>query len=324
MKLLVFNPYKLINKRGLSAYTNDYQIFFQDKFDITVVNIPEQYGRLPSPILFLVFVFYQQIYIPWLCLVKGIDVVFDPSNAYSLLGSFLAKYIFVVHDLTLFRRGKRLSPSGLYLLMLYKLSNYLPVYVATINKLVEKQYSHVFRKRPSFIFENILELEEAYDDAASVYIDPLVTNIFIVSGPGEHKDFGRFVEFLNNFSEIEINVIVAGFGSRESVRSGNTTFTYVGWISSKEINYLYKFCDYNIFHSLDEGFGRPIIEASFHSGRVFVNKRHPACDRVTSADTIIYYSSFEQLFIRIVNKEFDKCQTKASIHNYSPPDITSM
>lgn len=322
MRIIIFNPYKNLNSRGLSSYGKDYEQVFQDRGgEVQVVALPHFASKLPSFCIFFLFVWYQQVVIPFVVVRKRSVIVFDVANSYSLLGAVLCKYYSVVHDLTSLRAGGYARPSIIYLRVLYFLARFSPVRVCAINDLVARQFTFSFKKRVTNIFENIVKLKEGgrVDDSAARFFRPDKLNVFVVSGPGWHKDFDRFKSFFSA-KKANINFVVCGFGvEKRELGLGGVEFTYVPWVSNDELSYLYSFCDANVFYSKHEGFGRPIIEAVFYSGHVYLNKKFQAAARVINpTQSLTYYIDFEELFVCLVEGgrgESGCCQ----LREYFPP-----
>lgn len=327
MKLLIFNPYKNINERGLTSFINEYTSYFRNNnHTVDELSLPSFLKNFPNFLIFITFIIYQQFVIPVMIFKNRNAYVFDASNSYSFFGSYFSKYICVVHDLTIFRKLKFYKPSHIYLLLSYHLSIFVPVKICAINRIVAKQFSFLFKKESSGIFENlVINKNNRKPEKLPItkYLNSKKRNVFIISGPGYHKNFNAFYNYFQKSTK-SFNFIIAGFGEEKVVIKGNSVFNFTSWLDKNDINALYKYSDKCIFYSLHEGFGRPIIEALQFRSNIFVNKRHPAIYRVKNYRKCIkFFSDFyelENLLCSFNKNSFEK----PMIANYTPQELNEL
>lgn len=295
MKILVFNPLKSLMKRGIPVYTDEYASLLQDMgWEVRTLEMPTWFhGRSKLSIL-LGYWIYQQLALPIFMLKHRITYVFDAYNSYSFLGAMIARrYLCVVHDFIPFERKWHLRPASIYMRILHILAPLVgnTLCIAYIAPKIARQGARYIRK-PSIILPNIVEpfyydakdiLEPdllAFSNKASAESRVLLSTI---SGSGANKDFNGLIKILGDTGH-SISLIAFGFPNRfeRTECGGRVQIFSPGRRESNQIGMIIARSHLFVFHSLSEGYGRPLIEALMVGQKVLASYVSPSIDFVTT------------------------------------------
>jgi hypothetical protein len=289
---LVFNPLEWIMVRGISKYTAEIRdMLLADGATVYTLTMPSIFRHAPRTIQVLLFIIFQQLVLPLYALLKRPDVIFDAYNSYSLLAALRWRYVYVIHDFIPFsNKHWWIKPGSVYQRLLHKISPYLPrLELYYINEIVANEGCQLVKKYYSVIPNVVRPLRHCKKDDISAlavmeelrlkYPDRLI--ISTISGSGNNKDFNGLIKLLNS-TDRRIVIIVFGFDGFESSLSSDSVYCiYPGVVSSDYIGTAISYSDLFVFHSLQEGFGRPVIEALMESSKVLAISHIPAVSLVT-------------------------------------------
>lgn len=296
MKILVFNPLKSLMKRGIPVYSDEYASLLQDMgWEVQMLEMPTWFQGRSKITTILGYWIYQQLVLPIFMLKHRITYVFDAYNSYSILGALLARrYIYVVHDFIPFeRRDWHCRPGSVYMRILHILAplvgnNLCIAYIAP--KIARQGLQYI--KKPSVILPNIVE-PFRYDMTDILEADLLAFSekaraesrilLSTISGSGANKDFNGLIEMLGNTGH-SISLIAFGFPDRfeRTACGGHVQIFSPGRRESNQIGMIIACSHLFVFHSLSEGYGRPLIEALMVGQKVLTSDVSPSIDFVTA------------------------------------------
>jgi hypothetical protein len=276
---VIFNPLELISFRGIPKYTIETrEMLLAAGATVHTLKVPKFVGRSPRALQVVLFMFYQQLVLPVYAITKRPAVIFDAYNSYSVLGAFFWRYVYVIHDFIPFsNRRWWLRPGSIYQRFLHKVSRFFPrLELCYINEVVAMEGQGLVAKFDGLIPNVVRPLRKTKEDnpeAQSLVQDlrearpgwPIVTTI---SGGGSNKDFDGLLRLL---AATRKQVVVVAFGLQQRERSmvpNSLDVVFPGVVTSEYIGTAIAKSDLFVFHSLQEGFGRPVIEALMEGVKV--------------------------------------------------------
>lgn len=288
---VIFNPLEYIMIRGISKYTIETrEVLVASGATVYTLVMPKCMGQMPRYTQVLLFIFYQQIVLPLYAAIKRPDVIFDAYNSYSILGALLWRYVYVIHDFIPFsNRFWWLKPGSVYQRVLHKISRLFPLLeLCYINDIIAAEGLRLVPKFDGVIPNLVKPLRQAgsIDLEAHSLIQSLRSDhtgwlvVTTISGSGPNKDFDNLLKLL---AGTLTKVILVAFGFESGKRVVNSEYLKVvfpGTVPSEYIGTMIAMSDLFVFHSLQEGFGRPVIEALLENAKVLSVGYIPAIQAV--------------------------------------------
>lgn len=227
------------------------------------------------------------------------DLFHSTSNQYPL---YLKKGIATIHDIT-FRKYLNapwytFKTASFFLNLVIKNSLYRSVAVIAVseftkNDLVNKyQLNEKIQKKISVIYEGWEHLINSDDnEIVNTELFEFENYLFYVGTTRVHKNMKNLLKaFIIAANEINENISLVIVGNesylddddKKSINAINEKYKrvfFTGFVSKKELDYLFTNCYAFIFPSLSEGFGIPVLEA-------FYFKKPLLCSNSTSLPEI--------------------------------------
>lgn len=227
------------------------------------------------------------------------DLFHSTSNQYPL---YLKKGIATIHDIT-FRKYLNapwytFKTASFFLNLVIKNSLYRSVAVIAVseftkNDLVNKyQLNEKIQKKISVIYEGWEHLINSDDnEIVNTELFEFENYLFYVGTTRVHKNMKNLLKaFIIAANEINENISLVIVGNesyldaedKKSINAINEKYKrvfFTGFVSKKELDYLFTNCCAFIFPSLSEGFGIPVLEA-------FYFKKPLLCSNSTSLPEI--------------------------------------
>ena len=227
------------------------------------------------------------------------DLFHSTSNQYPL---YLKKGIATIHDIT-FRKYLNapwytFKTASFFLNLVIKNSLYRSVAVIAVseftkNDLVNKyQLNEKIQKKISVIYEGWEHLINSDDnEVVNTELFEFENYLFYVGTTRVHKNMKNLLKaFIIAANEINENISLVIVGNesyldaedKKSINAINEKYKrvfFTGFVSKKELDYLFTNCRAFIFPSLSEGFGIPVLEA-------FYFKKPLLCSNSTSLPEI--------------------------------------
>lgn len=288
---LIFNPLENIMIRGISKYTIETrEILLASGAKVHTLVMPSIISRAPRTLQILLFMVFQQVILPIYAVFKRPDVIFDAYNSYSLLAALRWRYVCVIHDFIPFSNKRWWTkPGSIYQRILHRLSPFIPkLELYFINNTVADQGVEIVNKFDGIIpnlVKPLRNFDEVDSDALSLvekirfeYSDFLL--VTTISGEGKNKDFGGLIKLLGCTKK---RIVVVAFGFNGSKIAPLSEYVHVvcpGIVSSQYIGTTISCSDLFLFHSLQEGFGRPVIEALMEGAKVLSISDIPVVNEV--------------------------------------------
>lgn len=290
---LVFNPLERMMVRGISKYTSEVRdMILADGATVYTLIMPKICSYAPRSIQVLLFIVFQQIVLPIYAFLKRPDVIFDAYNSYSFLAALRWRYVYVIHDFIPFSNKRWWAkPGSVYQRILHKLSPYISkLELYYINETVANEGYKIVKKYDGLIPNVVKPLRHSNkdDQNALAFVDemrhkyPGSIIITTISGNGKNKDFNGLINNLNKTGK-KIVIIAFGFERFEISQSTDSVCCIrIGVVSAEYIGTAISCSDLFVFHSLQEGFGRPVIEALLEGTKVLTVSNIPAVLTVTN------------------------------------------
>lgn len=277
MKIVLFNPLSGLQVRGISKVADELASeLIKNRHEVIEVKIPKHLYPFANVLKIIVFILYQQLICPIIAIKNRADLIIDPYNGFSIIGSFFIKTKYFIHDYTPFKRKFwYFRPGTIYQLLMFKLDAWFGLADLYHDSLNIDTPHFLERSLPPRFFPCIVKpLDKAessfYHENISFHIAQSghpVLIISTISGPGWNKDFSGLVENLKMLDK-EFFLIAFGFGDTSNqlkeivMRNGRISrLLIVGFVAESAIASTIAHSDLFVFHSVSEGFGRPIPEA---------------------------------------------------------------
>jgi glycosyltransferase involved in cell wall biosynthesis len=312
MKIVLFNPLRDTRVRGISRYASELARDLRARgHEVHELAFPRWFARLPRAVEVPLFVLAEQLWAPAVALRRRARLVIDPYNAYSLLGAALLPTVCVYHDfIAIETRRWALRPSALYQRALHLAARGLPrLRVCCISApVLRAARRYVPGKEPALLPNVVSRLAD--DGAPGGPGDALVEEcrrrsaegaltVSTISGEGWNKEFGALTRAL---AALPRPAHLVAFGFREGGEGGpgadgaRLSVRRVGPVPGAVIARVLGATDAFVFHSVAEGYGRPVVEALLE-GKVAITARVPALETLSeeALENVIVYDSLAEL-----------------------------
>lgn len=301
MRIVIFNPFKYIQLRGIPKYTSELaEALVNDGHQVIEVTWPVRMAHCPRFIIAPLFICHQQLVFPFYGMFLRPDLVIESYNSYSIIIALMFHVVCVYHDFVPFFSPRWfLKPSALYQRLLHKIIFLMPkiqifcVSPRIVNE-VKKfiKYNGKINILPNAIkplgsvpgeFDGSGELISECEHFKSLGFIILTT----ISGEGSNKNISGLIDALR---ALELNVFLIAFGFSEAsknelkytgVNESILIVKVVGPVTGLTMSRVIRFGDLFIFHSLSEGFGRPVAEALLE-GNIVITDDIPAVQMLSA------------------------------------------
>jgi glycosyltransferase involved in cell wall biosynthesis len=319
MRITVFNGLSGLQVRGISKVADELATHLRNEGHIVhEVKIPIFLYFNNTFLRILVLIFFQQIVCLFVVLKNRSQLLIDPYNGFSVLASLFVRTKYFIHDYTPFNRSYwYFRPGTLYQYIMFKLDAFL--------SLAEMYHDGLNIETPIFlkrsvqpkVFPCIVDpLDKSNSDFFDIHIQSTLDIVesdclllSTISGTGWNKDFGGLVENLK-FNNRQFILVAFGFGEqgvkKDAITMIDGSFSYVftvGFVNEAAISSVISRSNLFLFHSLSEGFGRPIIEA-LQLKKLVVSVHAPVIDLLSceALKNIYQYSNDRNHFKSILNE----------------------
>lgn len=343
-KMLIFNPFKLTSQRGIQQYTNEIECLFSKKgWQIKVVVLPLWTKKLPTVLQTICLLFYQQVVLPYKGFIFKPNMVFDAYNSYSFLTAVFFYYVCVIHDfIPLQSKDWYLNINTLFKSVLYCSAKWLPkLKIFYITREIAEQSEQYKIKKGKSVLPNIVSplyekgskevamLSDVSFEKAQTFIkrsqEKKSLLLATITGNDTHKDFNGLLELLNGSGQ-NIYLVVFGLQSQEELKKyKNIDLIFCSHVSSLLMSHVIRKADFFVFHSLKEGFGRPVAEALLEGTKVLCSDVSPVLEYLTpkAKEMVFTYKDkkdFLFAFTAVAQKTKIELKRK-EVLNYSPLSI---
>lgn len=275
MIITLFNPLGQLEVRGVAKVANELVRHLRRAgHTVHEVTIPASLWGTSSLSRNVALNFFQQFVTPFVALATRSQLIIDPYNGYSVIGAVLLRTKYFVHDYIPFYRQKwYLRPGTLYKYFMYKLDAlFCLAEIYHVSTDIDTPPYMKMKIEPQ-VFPSIMD---PLDRSASCFFDDTIKPqiksespllLSTISGWTWNKDFGGLIELLRLLEE-DVVLVAFGFGEQSFSYEEFKTATgqrcevfRVGYVDEAAISNTISRSRVFVFHSLKEGFGRPIIEA---------------------------------------------------------------
>lgn len=277
MRIVLFNPLSGLQVRGISKVADELSTHLQKNgHSIIEVKIPKNLYFGGTFIKVLLLIIYQQFVCPIVAIRHRAELVVDPYNGFSIIGSFIVKTKYFIHDYTPFKRKYWFfRPGTIYQFVMFKIDSWFSLAEVYHDALNIDTPKYLKRASPPRVFPCIVD---SLDRSSSTFFKKNVQTILdtsseeilvisTISGSGWNKDFSGLLSNLKRINKRFV-LIAFGFGDlkdkHEKVIMDNGDVSDVlsfGFVDEASISDAIFNSALFVFHSLSEGFGRPILEA---------------------------------------------------------------
>lgn len=298
MKIIINNYFSGVLKRGIPIYTAELSAQLRrDGNDIVELKCPQKLRRLPAVIHNIIFVLFEQIYIPIYGFVYRSNLNIYPYNSASVIDVLAGKSLIIIHDLiSLKKKNKSLS------------SRYVSICIAFSSRFSSK-YAYISKST-----KRILQRVKLYNRSAGYYLPNTFYQfenyakknntkdlgyVLLVTGHGENKDLpGALSLYFSLAKELKKPLKILGCGNHtEYVRSIIARFSHtvdidiIGFVSLEKVVELYAHSSFIWVHSKAEGYGRAIAEGKILNKNILCSKITPFIEQ--KAPNVFYYTEIE-------------------------------
>jgi glycosyltransferase involved in cell wall biosynthesis len=307
MKVLVNNFFWGVHKRGIPIYTDELGFALQEQgFEVKTVTCPSFISGLPSPIVNLVFVLFEQVYIPLLAFLGQYQLVIYPYNSSSVIGLFSQRFLTIYHDFIQLKKSSTNSLS-LYVKFCFALSKKRIKNVAFISRSTSTiaQRLTLFSRASAL---NIPNLFYSFQKQASKTDSVNLGYILLISGTGENKDLATALALYSTLDNpLPLRIMGCGNDPQAVLRLAQdahismSNIDVLPILSFEDAVKQYKECSFVWAHSRHEGYGRAISEAKL-AGKAVLCSTIPPFKEQMCASTVFYTNENFQSGIEAVIK----------------------
>lgn len=263
-KILINNFFSGYLHRGIPVYC-DNLAFALNKlgYECVQLRMPRLWYKLPRGLINILFVLFEQCYVPLYAWFSRATVTIYPYNSIALLGALSPKSVMVVHD---FIPNKKTSFAALYIRISQQFACALKRKVFFVSQAILRQ-ANIYNCFPAcekrvllngfYRFESLIAKTSPSDEKF----------ILLCSGRGENKDFhGALMLYLQSGLYRQLPLRVIGMSGDRSMLARpefaaiQQHVTIYSQIADEDIVALYHSCSFVWAHSLNEGYGRTIAE----------------------------------------------------------------
>jgi glycosyltransferase involved in cell wall biosynthesis len=327
MKIILFNPLSELQVRGISKVADELVAHLsREGHKVIEIKIPKFLYPNSDLLRIMLLILYQQLVCPVIAIKNRADIIIDPYNGFSIIGSLLIKTKYFIHDYTPFKRKFWYLRAGtIYQLLMFKFDSWFSLAEVYHDSLDIETPNFLKRARPPKFFPCIVDaLDRAnssfFDDEVRPLIASLEGDILIIStisGPGWNKDFSGLLGNLKKINQRFV-LIAFGFGDKPNtheevvMENGDISLALiVGFVDESSISSTIIKSDLFVFHSLSEGFGRPILEA-LHLGKNIVTTLNAPVLSILSDEAM------SNIFVYESSKEFLTAIEQAKGSSFKP------
>jgi len=293
-KIIVNNFFSGILKRGIPIYTSELtKKLHEHGYQVVEVKCPKVLYPFPRSILNIIFIFYEQIYIPLLGLIIRSSFNIYSYNSSSVIDVLMGKAVPIIHDFI--SLGKKRSLAASYVSFCISFSSLFVERVVFISKSTGK----VARRLKIFIKSDFIYIPNPFFEFEQLCQSTPIQNdgyVLLVTGLGGNKDLAGALKLYQQLpEEMKIPMKILGCGSQ--LESGlkvvknncdKINVEVLGVLSLKEVVTVYSSAAFVWAHSLSEGYGRAIAESK-------LAKKHVICTRIPpfveqKSKTVHYYN----------------------------------
>lgn len=290
MIITLFNGLSGLQVRGISKVADELALHLRKSgHTVHEVKIPKILYIRNTLARVLLLIIYQQFVCPIVALRTRSRLIVDPYNGYPLLATFFVRTKYFIHDYTPFKRSYwYLRPGTIYQFLLFKLDSLFSLAEMYHDSLDIDTPTYLRRLKAPKVFPCIVDpLNTSGSTFFEKNIQPVLAksdkNLLLVStisGNGWNKDFGGLVNLLRSLDRPFL-LVAFGFGEQDVkyeqtiAEDGSRSHVFtVGFVDESAISSMILKSHLFVFHSLSEGFGRPILEA-LQLGKLLVTADAP-------------------------------------------------
>ena len=267
----------ILENLGKIDQENQYIIFINQEIKNKICLYPHNFRYVKLPFKAsnrLTRIFYEQIILPFLCLIYKIDVLFNP-NIFNPLFSF-CKEITVIYDLLPYlSKDKELRLK--YIQFNIKNAIKKSDRIITISEFSKEEINQVFPKalsKISVIYGSVPPLPSLDFTAEKEILQKFEIKkpyFFYIGLITPHKNIENLIKAFYFFSKKHpgFELVLAGRIAKDLIDpykiiaelNLQNKVRLIGYITEEEKSVLYKYAKAFVFVSTHEGFGFPILEA---------------------------------------------------------------
>lgn len=263
---------------------------------VKIIRIPNMFG----------VIFWEQVILPIMALVRGVDILISPSNTFPVVGVGSIRRVVTIHDLMFlhWRRiggSKKLKVGNLYRSIIYR-------YIKNVDKvLTVSSFTRDCLRKFSGINADVLEnscfhLRDVFNSA---HAPRRVQKYFVhIGGDASTKNSRRSIDAYiraasganGEFPELYVIGVSQAFAREiKGKRPELNGIHFKHGIPDSEKCSLLKGAVALIFPSLREGYGLPIIEAHMVGLPVITSRRRPMSTLATDKDILVNPTCVESI-----------------------------
>lgn len=280
-------------------------------------------------------ILWQNLYLGGILKRRGIKICFEPIYSKPIFGVKGIDFVTTIHDLQALHYPEYQGfLKLLWLKFSWKNSILTSKKIIAISRFVYEDIVKEYKvdKKKIHIIYNPIKIEEneieEFSKITEKYHIRRKEYYYTVSSLLPHKNLITLIKMMNYIVKKNLNLpqklVISGVGDESDINkvisiyhlSKNIIFT--GFISNAERNSLYRNCNIFLFPSLFEGFGMPLIEASFMGCKIITTN----CTAIPeiSQGKLIYVKNpkDEKEWIKVIEKEKieDDRRIDYSIYDY--------
>jgi glycosyltransferase involved in cell wall biosynthesis len=297
-RILLFNFFEGILHRGIPVYVKNLrQAMERQGIECREIACPARLRRLPRGVLNLLFILYEQVFVPVCSL--SYETVIHPYNSTSIIDSWRKTSLVVVHDFILSSpRNRRLAAR--YIRITQWVHARLAGDVAYVSRSSERigRSAGCFPASRTYLFPNSFY---TFIDALPPVPCARQNHILLCSGWGANKDLAGALALYRD-SELwrsrPLKILgIAGHAQfvdafRAESPEVAANITVLPRLEDQQVPEEYYAAAWVWVHSLKEGYGRSIAEARLCGCRVVASDIAPFWEQ--RDDAVLLYSGLDR------------------------------